>query len=75
MALCTMFLVTGCETVMVPSEEPLFCDVEQPRRFTTEQLDWRIENDNENLRLDFKTNKTWDRECEKEKVTGSADAL
>jgi len=47
-------------------EEALFCDVEEPRRFTQVELDWRSENAPANLRRDFKTNLTWDRECSEE---------
>jgi hypothetical protein len=45
------------------SDEALFCDVEEPRRFTQAELDWRAANAPANLRRDFKTNTTWDREC------------
>lgn len=62
---CATFLITGCGTDEVPAvvEAALFCDVEEPRRFTQEELDWRAENAPANLRRDFKTNLTWDREC------------
>lgn len=62
---CAMFLMSGCarETKIVPSPEPLFCDLEEPRRFTQEELDWRAANAAWNLRRDFKTNAAWDREC------------
>ena len=59
-----MSLLIGCEEALPRvSEGPGFCDVEQPRRFTQHVLDWRAANDAENLRLDWKTNTTWDREC------------
>jgi hypothetical protein len=45
-------------------EKPLFCDVEEPRRFSQEELDWRAAHAPWNLRRDFKTNLTWDRECD-----------
>jgi hypothetical protein len=35
----------------------------KPRRFTQAELDWRAENAPWNLRRDFKTNISWDREC------------
>lgn len=66
MMLLPMFLPIGCsqpEKIEV-EEKPLFCDVEEPRRFTQKELDWRAEFAPWNLRRDFKTNKTWDRECE-----------
>lgn len=43
---------------------PLFCDVEELRRFSQEELDWRAANAPWNLRRDFNTNKAWDAECE-----------
>jgi hypothetical protein len=67
--ICATFLTLGgCrwiepETVIVPDEAPNFCDVEEPRRFTQAELDWRADNAPWNLRRDFKTNTTWDREC------------
>ena len=62
--LLPMFLITGCSQQEIPvEEEALFCDVEEPRRFTQAELDWRAENAPWNLRRDFKTNTTWDREC------------
>lgn len=62
---CVMFLITGCTPAPVDPviEEALFCDVEEPRRFTQAELDWRAANAPWNLRRDFKTNATWDREC------------
>ncbi|SDI56051.1 hypothetical protein [Salipiger marinus] len=66
--ICGMCLTTGCadparKLELVPTEGPLFCDVEQPRRFTREELEVRSDRWPENLRLDIKTNTTWDREC------------
>lgn len=64
--LCATLLTTGCDPAPPPVIEGkpvLFCDVEEPRRFTQEELDWRSENAPWNLRRDFKTNRTWDREC------------
>jgi hypothetical protein len=50
--------------VVLPEEEPevpaLFCDVEEPRRFTQEELDWRSQNAPWNLKKDFLTNLTWE---------------
>jgi len=48
---------------VVPDEKAGFCDVEEKRTFTQEELDWRAENAPWNLRKDFKTNTTWEREC------------
>ena len=61
------FLITGCApdpgATLDPEDVVLFCDVEEPRRFSQEELDWRAANAPWNLRRDFKTNTTWDREC------------
>jgi len=63
-ALSLMFLTIGCARETPPIiEEALFCDVEEPRRFTQVELDWRAANAPWNLRKDFKTNRAWDREC------------
>lgn len=64
-----MSLAAGCfrpslEDAPVADEAANFCDVEQPRRFTQAEVDWRAENAPANLRLDFKTNTTFERECE-----------
>ena len=48
---------------VVASTEPLFCDLEEQRRFTQEELDWRKVHAPWNLRKDFKTNATGTREC------------
>jgi len=40
-----------------------FCDAEEPRRFSQEEIDWRGANAPWNLRRDFKTNTTGTREC------------
>lgn len=68
--LCGMFLLAGCgpSPAPPPIEKPLFCDVEEPRRFTQTELDWRAANAPWNLRRDFKTNTTWDRECVEDAV-------
>jgi hypothetical protein len=60
-----MFLITGCapKPIMLPDGAADFCDIEEPRRFTQDELDWRAANAPWNLRRDFKTNSSWDREC------------
>jgi len=65
-----LFLITGCswllpepEIVVVPDDKANFCDVEDPRRFSQEEIDVRAERWPANLRRDFKTNASWDREC------------
>lgn len=68
MATCAMSLAAGCfpraSELLVADEAANFCDVEQPRRFTQAEVDWRAKNAPANLRLDFKTNTTFERECE-----------
>lgn len=49
--------------MVVASDEALFCDVEEPRKFTQAELDWRAANAPWNLRKDYKTNLTHEREC------------
>lgn len=63
--LCLAFPLIGCSPKVTPPpiEGPLFCDVEEPRRFTQAELDWRAANAPWNLRRDYKTNTAWDREC------------
>jgi hypothetical protein len=61
----SLSLITGCaaDPIVVPDGAAGFCDIEEPRRFTQEELDWRAANAPWNLRRDFKTNISWDREC------------
>ncbi|WP_220150216.1 hypothetical protein [Loktanella sp. D2R18] len=61
----SMSLITGCapKPIMVPDGAADFSDIEEPRRFTQAELDWRAANAPWNLRRDFKTNIGWDREC------------
>lgn len=66
MGLFVLPLTTGCsrtDPIPPPVDAAQFCDVEEPRRFSQEELDWRSEHAPWNLRRDFKTNTTWDREC------------
>lgn len=46
-----------------PTEQAFFCDVEEMRRFTQEEIDWRSQHAPWNLTRDFRTNLTWEREC------------
>lgn len=59
------FLITGCwNSEEAPSSEgPRFCDVEEERRFSQEELDWRGKHAPWNLAKDFRTNLTYEREC------------
>lgn len=64
--ICALFLVSGCDRpppVELPPQGPLFCEIEEPRRFTQEELDWRSTYAPWNLRRDWNTNKTFDDEC------------
>lgn len=61
------FLTAGCSPqppAVVASTEAIFCDVEEKRRFTQEEINWRAEHAPWNLRRDYKTNLTYERECE-----------
>lgn len=69
MTLCAMLLLSGCASkevlVAVPEDNgPAFCDIEEPRRFTQAEIDWRSANAPWNLRRDLKTNEAWRAECE-----------
>jgi len=47
---------------VIPSSEPLFCDIEEKRLFTQEEIEWRLINAPWNLKRDFRTNLAWDDE-------------
>ena len=49
-------------------EEALFCDIEEKRKFTQAEIDWRAVNAPWNLARDYRTNLAWERECENEQV-------
>ena len=60
-----LFLIAGCAKPVDPVvTAALFCDVEEPRRFSQAELEWRAANAPWNLRKDYKTNLTIERECE-----------
>ena len=64
LAILTSLLI-GCSTPPpVVDEGPLFCDVEEKRKFSQAEIDWRAANAPWNLTRDFRTNLTWERECE-----------
>jgi len=58
-----MFLIAGCAKNDPPPivTAALFCDVEEPRSFSQEEIDWRAANAPWNLRKDYKTNLTFER--------------
>lgn len=52
------------ETIVPDTPDgPLFCDVEEPRRFSQKEVDYRVANFPANFRRDIKTNSTYEREC------------
>ena len=65
-----MSLLIGCspQPRLISDGKANFCDIEEPRRFSQVELDWRSENAPANLRRDFKTNTAWDRECVEEET-------
>lgn len=65
LTLATCLTAGSClDPMTVAADAALFCDVEQPRRFTRPEVEWRAANAPDNLRLDYKTNLTHERECE-----------
>lgn len=60
------FLIIGCGQTETPVivEEALFCDVEEKRVFSQAEIDWRTANAPWNIARDYRTNLTWERECE-----------
>ena len=60
-----VLLLAGCAQPEPIPTGPLFCDVEEPRRFTQDEWDWRSANAPWNLRRDVKTNAAWAEECER----------
>ena len=64
MACGVLLILAGCSTPR-PADPPqlAFCDAEEARRFTQAEIDWRSANAPWNLRRDYKTNATGEREC------------
>ena len=58
-------LIAGCATnAEIPPTGPLFCDVEEPRVFPSQEvIDYRLRMDKENIKKDLKTNTTGARDC------------
>lgn len=65
LASLTLLILAGCGQPPPPDEKPelTFCDAEEARRFSQEEIDWRAANAPWNLRRDYKTNATGTREC------------
>ena len=70
----SLSLMSGLGQTELPVAQagPLFCDVEERRVFTQEELDWRVLKAPAKLRKDWKTNTTWDRECKQQGETSAA---
>jgi len=67
----SLSLMIGCSPSPAPViEEALFCDIEEKRVFSQEEIDWRAENAPWNLARDFRTNLAWERENCTEKSPG-----
>lgn len=64
--ICAVLLLSGCADKLpeIPIDEsPRFCDVEELRRFSQDEINWRSDNAPWNLTRDLKTNATGEREC------------
>lgn len=62
-----LFLTVGCAPETPPIvEQALFCDVEEKRKFSQDEINWRTANAPWNLARDYRTNLTFERECEVE---------
>jgi len=63
------FLLAGCAHKNVPViEKAFFCDIEEKRKFSQEEIEWREVNAPWNLTKDYRTNLAWEREnCESNK--------
>lgn len=64
--LATLLSAGSCLKPEPVIERALFCDIEEKRRFSQAEIDWRSANAPTNLRRDFKTNLAYERECEVE---------
>jgi hypothetical protein len=64
LAFVAFAFLSACSEPIVVYEGVDFCAVEEKRKFTQAELDWRSANAPWNLRKDFKTNLTHERECE-----------
>ena len=58
-------LIVGCGPSPIPPviEAALFYDVEEERRFSQDEINWRTANAPWNLARDYRTNLTFEREC------------
>lgn len=56
--------LAGCWTRSAPSDGPLFCDVEELRPFPSrEVIEYRVQNDRDNVVRDVRTNETFEKWC------------
>jgi len=60
----SMCLMAGSCLTPLPPTEAIFCDVEEKRIFSQDEINWRGTNAPWNLARDFRTNLAWERECE-----------
>lgn len=62
--ICFLCLIAGCASNQPapPIENAFYCDVEEKRFFSQEEIDWRGEHAPWNLAKDYRTNLSWERE-------------
>ncbi len=61
MTFCLVLAAGSCQTSLRGG--PLFCDVEEARRFGSDEVKWRAANARRNLELDLATNETGETYC------------
>lgn len=76
--ICLALLLSGCSQYQLPRIEvdssPRFCDIEEARYFTADEVAWRAENAPDNLKKDLKTNKAGETFCEWKKPKPSSSS-
>jgi len=60
----SMCLMAGSCLTPLPPTEAIFCDVEEKRIFSQDEINWRTANAPWNIARDYRTNLSWERECE-----------
>lgn len=63
MTICAIGLLSSCGEKPVVYQGPLFCDLYEQRRFSQEEIDWRIANAPWNLKRDLTNNEDFGAEC------------
>lgn len=62
--LASLFLMNGCAKPEIEvTQDPKFCNLYEPRKFSQQEIDWRSANAPWNLRRDITNNKDFDDEC------------